>query len=218
MSKLQNIKAIQQMIEGTHKFQTKKTFSFRSHNDEVQKEKRKEREVGEIWEEKDYEGKTVCWWEQYQGYRRRHGVHPDVSKIFDEIRQRKVTFVNCPKEECTCKKPSRLDERFKKMMGLCHDCVVAMETNLKIHGKFDQYALQKMQENAKAFFREKDAELEQIKKELTNPISYVAGADGIEEKWEVENSTGLIQTIEENYNKYKQSVLESFISKDSEES
>ena len=44
-NKLQNIKAVKQMLEGTHKFQTKKSIGF---SDAKQKaEKNQKREVGD---------------------------------------------------------------------------------------------------------------------------------------------------------------------------
>ena len=208
MSKLQNIKAVKQMIDGSHRTQTKKTFGFS--DIEFQRERNKTREVGEIWEEKDAEGKTVCWWEQHEGFKSRYNIHPDLSKEFERIRNEKYAFPNCQKETCTCKKPTRLDEKFRRLMGMCHDCLVTLETKLKIEGKFGEYAMKKMQENAKKFFEEKDQELTEIKKTLQGPISYVAGADGIEEKWEVENPEEMIQTIETNYNKYKDQILGKF--------
>ena len=53
-NKLQNIKAVQQMMDGTHKFQTKKTVGF-SDTDATQK--RNERhEIGDTWEDVDAKG------------------------------------------------------------------------------------------------------------------------------------------------------------------
>ena len=48
-NKLQNIKALQQMLEGTHKFQTKKTTGFSDAKDAARKSER--HEIGDTWEE-----------------------------------------------------------------------------------------------------------------------------------------------------------------------
>ena len=50
-NKLQNIKAISEMLEGTHKFQTKKSTGFS--DAESTAKKNAKHEVGEIWEEVD---------------------------------------------------------------------------------------------------------------------------------------------------------------------
>ena len=78
MSKLKNIKAIGQMIDGNHRLQTRKTIGFSDATD-----KSKIREIGEIWEEKDFNGNSI-WWEQRQGYRVKHHNHPEVTKALKE--------------------------------------------------------------------------------------------------------------------------------------
>ena len=50
-NKLQNVKAVREMLEGTHKFQTKKTTGF-SDADATSK-KNERHEIGSVWEEKD---------------------------------------------------------------------------------------------------------------------------------------------------------------------
>ena len=64
--KLQNIKAIQEMLDGTHRFQTKKTVGF-SDADAVAK-KNERHEVGDIWEETNSSGVTYII-EQRDGFR-----------------------------------------------------------------------------------------------------------------------------------------------------
>ena len=59
-NKLQNIKAIKEMLAGTHKFQTKKTIGFSDAKESA--EKNKKRNIGDIWEEKI--GDTVYLIEQ----------------------------------------------------------------------------------------------------------------------------------------------------------
>ena len=54
--KLQNIKAIQKMLDGTHAFQTKKTHGFTDAKQKAEKNKR--RKIGEVWEGHSYQGKT----------------------------------------------------------------------------------------------------------------------------------------------------------------
>ena len=56
MSKLQNVNAVKQMLDGTHKMQTKKSFGFSQSQSNIK------REVGDTWTEKDPKtGKLVDW-------------------------------------------------------------------------------------------------------------------------------------------------------------
>ena len=184
MSKLKNIKAVNEILAGTHKTQTRKTHGFS--DTDFQNEKNKKREVGEIWAEVNAKGETVCWWTQKDGYRVKSNVHPNVKKQLDDVLIYLKAFPNCQKETCTCKAPSRLDEKFRKLMGMCEDCVFTMETRLKIEGKFNEYALNKLQNNADSYFKEADKELEILKKSLET-IGFVDNEHGDVENWTVEN-------------------------------
>ena len=94
MSKLNNIKAVKEMLGGEHKTQTKKTISF---TDKVFVK----REVGETWS--DDKGQT---WEQRTGYKVKVGK---LSKLREELR----TFPNCNKETCTTTDPGQADLKMK---------------------------------------------------------------------------------------------------------
>lgn len=208
MSKLKNIKAINQMLAGEHRYQTRKSVGFS--DIDYQKEKNKERQVGDIWEEINAKGETVCWWEQKDGYRLKYNVNPQISREFQKIKQELNSFKNCPHDECKCKKPNQLDEKFRRLMGMCHECVIDYETKLKINGKFNDYAREKMRQNALGWFKQADVEVEVIKKNIEDGISYVAGADGIVERWETENKEALLNRIDEDYNRFKEQILEKF--------
>ena len=73
--KLQNIKAVKKMLEGTHAFQTKKTHGFSDAKKTA--DKNQKREVGDIWDE-EING-TLYTIEQKKGFRIKK------PKNFDEI-------------------------------------------------------------------------------------------------------------------------------------
>ena len=54
----------------------------------------------------------------------------------------------CPK--CNKAMKRKLDDKFWRMMGHCFDCQIDYENKLKIQGKFDNYAENKMLENQKS--------------------------------------------------------------------
>lgn len=205
MSKLKNIKALGEMLQGTHRLQTRKTFGFSDAKDTS-----KIREVGEIWEETDINGNKI-WWEQKQGYRVKYGVHPDIAQTLKEAHEYLQTFPNCQKETCTCKQPTRIDEKFRRMVGMCEDCLISFETNLKIKGQFNEYALEKMKNNAKSFFEQADKEFEVLKREVEN-INFAGDENDIDpiEKWSFQDPEAYKRFLDEKYNEFKTKTLEKF--------
>ncbi len=212
MSKLKNVKALNEMLAGNHRTQTRKTFGFS--DSKAAAERNKEREVGEIWEVKDIHGNST-WFEQFEGHRVRTNVHPSVSKMMQEVRTWLHSFPNCPKEKCTCYKPTRLDEKFKRLAGMCEECLISYETSLKIKGEFNEYALNKMKANADAFFKQADAEVEILKQEIMN-IS-LAGDENDNnntvEKWSFQDPESYKQMIDDQYGEFKKKTLEHFETK-----
>lgn len=203
MSKLQNIKTIRKMLDGTSRWQTRTVVGFT--DVESVKEKNKEREEGEIWEERTGEFSSV-WWRIENGIRVKYAVHPSVA---DELRNARLglkKFWNCPKETCTCTNPKPIDEKLRKKTGMCEDCLISFETKLKIQGKFNQYAVEKMKNNALSFFKQADEDVKQIKEELGSSITFV-NEQGDVEKWGTEGKTNLLERIDGEYSKFKESVL-----------
>ncbi len=204
MSKLKNIKAIGQMLDGTHRTQNRKTFGYS--DAEALANKNKRREIGEIWTETDIHGNTI-WWEQKNGYRAKYNTDPSVSNLLSDVRSYLKQFPNCQKEICTWKSLTRLDEIFRSKNGMCEDCTMSYETKLKISGKFNEYALNKMKANAEAFFKQADQEVLELKESLKNPITYVEDAEGGVETWSSSNVEAIINQIDNQYNNYKVSVM-----------
>jgi len=161
-NKLQNIKAVKQLLAGEHRTQTRKSFYFG--DAEKVGEKAKPRKVGDRWTE-DL-GDKVIYWEQMQGYRRRSTTSWDKKEMFDKLRAELNSFTNCPKETCTCKVPNPIDLKFRSKMGMCFECVTKMELEMQINGEFDMYAKKKMFENVKSYKREMEVEMEKEKDDM----------------------------------------------------
>lgn len=206
MSKLKNNKALQQMLEGQHRTQTKKTFGFSDATD-----KSKIREVGEVWEEKDIHGNSI-WYEQKNGYRVSTNVHPDIAKEIQRIRDSLNSFPNCRKEVCSCTAPTNLDRKFQRLVGMCEECLISYETHLKITGQFNEYAMNKMKANAEAFFVHADKEVEIIK-DAVNDISFAGDENDVNpmEKWSFQDPEAFKAKIQEQYETFKQKTMEKFL-------
>ena len=162
MAKLKNIKALKEMLGGEHKTQTKKTISF---SDKVFVK----REVGETW----IDNKNQKW-EQRNGYKVKVGK---LSKLRNEMR----TFPNCKKECNAHLDPGQADLKMKAIHGMCLNCVVEMEHELRKNGTYEEYENNKMLQNAEAWL--KQAELEKDVLKSTLQASYV-NEDGSIEDWD----------------------------------
>ena len=198
--KLKNVEAVNKMIRGEHFTQTRTKIGYR--DTERAREAATHREVGDVWEEKLPSGRVVIW-EQREGFRvKKSRLSDTMAAVRDELR----VFPNCGKDVCTCNAPTRLDKKFRITHGMCLDCVSAYETKLQIRGEFDTYARTKLFNNAVSMFNQADQEVDELKRVLSSPSTYVNG-DGTIETWKTENPEVLIAKVEADYTKLKEEVL-----------
>jgi hypothetical protein len=206
--KLRNVDAVKKLLAGEHRTQTRTTTGGVQTIAEKRSADRKYRNVGETWYEYDQNGNvervvTKIGIDVYD-IRSEYMYLREINGDFENQHK----FKNCPKPECTCTVPTRLDEKFRVLEGKCFDCHIEYETQLKIEGKFNDYAKNIILNNAKAYFKDTDAQFEDVKKELRSGVSYGHG-DGSIEKWEA--STGdpdtIIKKIEEEYTTIKDNTI-----------
>ena len=200
--KLQNIKAIQQMLEGDHKFQTKKTVGF---SDAKEAAKKSEHHgVGDVWEETDTTGVTYVV-EQRDGFRVRKTKN---SEIFQSIREEMRSFPNCRKETCTCIKSNLVDEKMRKIHGMCGDCVIDMEHEMRKAGTYDEYEKNKIRENALAWLRNAERDVELLKQAYTQASEFVTNADGETESWGAKMTPEEFEeTVQKQFERFKENFL-----------
>lgn len=203
-NKLQNIKAIQQMLDGNHKFQTKKTVGFSDAEAAAKKSER--HEVGDIWEEVDPVTGMVTVVEQKEGFRIRKTKNSDTMQT---VRDYLRSFPNCQKESCTCVKPNHLDEKMRKVNGMCFDCTIEYEHKLKTEGKFNEYATEKIHNNAMAWLKQTEQEVELLKRAYTEAAKVVTNSDGMTETIEARMTPEQFEEqIQKGFDKFKQDFLE----------
>jgi hypothetical protein len=199
--KLQNVKAVQQMLDGTHKFQTKKTVGF----SDAQSKKSEHREIGDVWEETDSNG-NVHVIEQREGFRIRKTKN---SEIFQSIRDELQSFPNCRKDTCTCIGTHQLDQKMRKIHGMCFDCVIEMEHELKKAGKYDEYEQNKIRENAMAWLRDAERDVDLLKQAYTQVQQFVSNSDGQVEHWSAKMTAEEFEnTIQKQFEEFKTKFLE----------
>jgi len=187
MAKLNNIKAVKEMIAGNHRTQTKNTVGFDEQKEFVK------REVGEQWTDND--GNI---WEQKKGYKVKLGK---LSELRDSLKD----FPNC-KEGCTSHmNPTRNDLRMKVIHGMCLDCVVEMEHNLKMEGKYEEYERSKILENAKAWLKQAELEKDTIK--LAMQARFV-NEDGSLEEWDGMSWGEMEEKIENEFRTFRENFIQ----------
>ena len=201
--KLQNVKAVQQMIDGTHKFQTKKTVGFSDAEDSAKKNEK--HRVGDIWEETDANGITYVI-EQKDGFRIKKLKTSEVLQtVRDEIR----SYPNCRKETCTCIVKHPLNEKMRKIHGMCFDCVIEMEHELKKQDKYEEYEQNKIRENALAWLSDAERDVELLKQAYTQTHEFVTNSEGTKETWSAKMTPEEFeQTIQAQFNKFKEDFLQ----------
>jgi len=162
MTKLRNIDAVKKMLDGNHRTQTKTSVSLNV------KEAPIKREIGECWT--DENGKE---WEQRDGYK------ISVTKALDLLAQHRMPE-QCPNCNNVMAK-KHLDERMWRIHKMCFDCVIDMEHQLRLEGKYNDYEKQKVKENALAWLRDAEKDVE----DLVNAYRHASfiNQDGSVEKW-----------------------------------
>jgi hypothetical protein len=187
MAKLKNIKAVQEMLGGEHKTQTKKTVSF-------DKKEVVRREVGDTWT--DDKGQK---WEQRNGYKVKVGK-------LSELREELKKFPNC-KDGCeSYLDPGQADLKMKAIHGMCLNCVVSMEHELQLKGEYEEYERKKLLSNAEAWLKQAEVEKEILKKTLK--ASFI-NEDGSIEEWGGEmTEEELVQKIDEGFEKFKTDFID----------
>lgn len=201
--KLQNVKAVTEMLQGTHKFQTRKTVGF---SDSAATAKNNEKHaVGDIWEETDPGSKITYVLEQFEGFRTKK---PKNSDALQSVRTELRTFPNCRKETCTCAGSHHLDKKMRKVHGMCFDCTIEMEHELKVAGKFEEYEQQKIRENAMAWLATAERDVEMLKEAYTTAAKFVTNSEGETESWGAKMTPEEFEeTVQAQFNIFKENFL-----------
>tara|TARA_Y100000389_G_C17465274_1_gene524922 strand:- start:2587 stop:3219 length:633 start_codon:yes stop_codon:yes gene_type:complete len=199
-NKLQNIKALRDMLEGSHFTQTKVTKGYDS--EAAAAERTKKRDVGETWEERDTDGNIIAVWTQEKGYRTKKSAY---DHVMSEVRAFLKSYPNCLGD---CKtdevERTRLDERFRAKFGRCADCQFRFESRLKTDGTYKAWEQEQMLNNANAFFDQADKEIEMVVEQMKSGAGYMS-ADGKEEKWN--GAPGAADQLLSEYYEYKNLAL-----------
>ena len=201
-NKLQNIKAVNELLAGNHKSQTRKSIYTGSTKTKIPEEDIIERfEDGKpkIWIETSATG-TRTRVTQHEGFKSREPENSVLKTVQDTL--------SVPEKCPECGKDMRdhekkLNFKFYFMRGKCFECVLKEERKIKSQSKeaWQQYQNNIMSANAESWFTDTDKEVEILKESVKETVW--GNADG--EFGEVDISS-TIKRIDKDYKKLKDDI------------
>jgi hypothetical protein len=205
-SKLQNIKAIKQMLAGEHKMQNRQSIYTGSTKTQIPEEDIIERfEDGKpkIWIETSVNG-TRTRVTQHDGFKSREPENSILKSIQDTL----SVPEKCPK----CGKlmrdhEQRLNFKFWFSRKKCFSCVLKEEREIQMQGEdaWKKYQHNIMSANAESWFRDTDKEVEILKTQTKE--TYYQNADGKMGQMDI---SAFINKIDTDYKKLKENIRNKF--------
>jgi len=189
MAKLKNIKAVNEMIRGEHRTQTRKSKGY-----EV---KSIERQVGDAWIDADGQS-----WVQKNGYRAKVGKLSKVRAVIEQS--------SCP----VCSKHvTRFDKQFLTREGMCHSCILKQETLLGCEGYvkkepiYERWEREKIRNNVNSFLKDASKDVEMLKQKFTQ--TDFINSDGTVDKWRLPESTDSISSsLDKQFEQFKDELIQ----------
>ena len=205
-NKLQNIKAVKELLTGQHKSQTKKSTYFGKTDTEIS-----EKDILEKFED----GRRKVWIEtkpngtrmkvtQHEGFTSRE---PENS-ITDQIKEVLRVPDNCPKCGTNMReKEKALNFKFWFKRQKCFGCVLQEEREIKSKGEdaWKKYQNKIMKSNAESWFKDCDKEVAILKTQMKETVWQ--NAQG--ERGEIDISE-MVKKIDKDYKNLKANIRKGF--------
>ena len=191
--KIESLDDVKKLLAGQHDSQQKVQVGYT----EINKDDNVSRKIGDKWFDDD--GNE---WEQRNGYKIKLG-----KEWQQELHNYLNTFPNCQKESCTCMFPKKLDEKMRRIHGMCFDCVVKMEHKIRVEGKWDEYEKRKLKENSLAWLAEAEKDKDAVASELSR--MEFTNDFGDNEKWSTPfNKEEMLEKIENEFTEFRKNFIE----------
>ena len=204
-NKLQNVKAVKQMLAGEHRTQTKTSIYTGKSKSKISKSdviETFENGNPKIWIETDARGiRTRVT--QHNGFKARepeNSILKDIQKILN-VPECPVCNTNMRKKE------KRLNFKFWFKRKKCFGCVLEEERKIKSQGEKEWKAYEKkiMLSNAEAWFNDADKEVELLKDQIKETTW--ENADGKRNEIDI---TSFLEKMEKDYIELKSNIRNSF--------
>lgn len=199
-NKLQNVKAVRDLLAGKHRTQTRKTFTFsKGPEKDMDVVERFEDGKPKVWYETDAKG-TRHKWTQKEGYRVKEAANSLLSSIKDVL----TAPDDCPEcGEYMKGDEKRLNLKFYFKRKKCFSCVLKEEREIKNQGAeaWDEYQRKIMSDNAEAWFRDCDIEVDILKDQVKE--AYWHNADGRSDDIDI---TQFVERMQKDYKELKETI------------
>ena len=159
-------------------------------------------QVGYSKQSQDYTEGDV-WEENGKQWTIKNGIKQTVTK-FDAIKKLSVIPLLCP----SCSKPMKNSDTIRKMYlihGMCLDCVVRMESKLKLEGKYKEYESRLLNLNKNAELDDMMAMLDDWANQRDD--AFITEAGDIEQWNGGENRHEAIKQLKENIKKFRDTQI-----------
>jgi hemerythrin-like domain-containing protein len=101
-----------------------------------------------------------------------------------------------------------LDLKMRGIHGMCFDCVIEMEHEMKTEGTFDEYARNKVRENALAWLQDAERDVEMLKKAYTQVAEFVTNSEGELETYAARMTPEEFESsVQQEFDKFKEQFL-----------
>ncbi|MBC8301837.1 MAG: hypothetical protein H8E55_39505 [Pelagibacterales bacterium] len=201
-NKLQNIKAVKQLLSGEHKSQKKTSIYTGNLNKEKEVIEKDKDGNPKIWVEIDLKGfRTKVT--QHDGFRTREPENSILNLIQDTLR----VPDNCPECDIEMRNEEKmLNFKFWFSRKKCFGCVLKEERKIKLEGEdvWKEYQNKIMSSNADAWFKDVDKEVEIIKEQVVKTWQNAQGEYG------EADMSDYLEKIEADYKKLKENLKKRF--------
>ena len=205
-NKLQNIKAVKELLAGEHKSQRRKSMFMGKTKQELS-----EKDIIEKFED----GKPKVWIEtdakgfrtrvtQHNGFKSREPEN-SILKTIQDILKVPEKCPNCGKNMRDHEK--RLNFKFYHKRGKCFECVLKEERKIKQQGPdaWKEYQNKILLANAESWFKDADKEVEILKTQVKETVW--GNAQGESETVDV---SAFIEKMEKDYQQLKDNIRNTF--------
>jgi len=154
------------------------------------------------WESKIEEHKEGDTWEEDgKKWTIKNGIKQSITKL-DKFKHLVSLPLTCP----SCKKPMKADELNKKMYSvhkMCLNCVVTMESKLKLEGKYEEYQKNILNMNKNASLEEFEQALDSWLEEKDTFVT----EQGDIESWQGGDKTQVYKELKEKIQEFRKTDI-----------
>jgi hypothetical protein len=154
------------------------------------------------WENKIEEHKEGDIWEEDgKKWTIKNGIKQSITKL-DKFKHLVSLPLTCP----SCKKPMKADDLNKKMYSIhkmCLNCVIDMEANLKLEGKYEQYEKNILNMNKNASLEEFEMALDSWLEEKDTFVT----EQGDIESWQGGDKTQVYQELKKKIEEFRKTDI-----------